>query len=362
MAKKTLILSQKQLDEICGGDSTYLDGLSLNPDKAEDYSNDVTADGAVDTGYAKNMTTDMYAADTTNNWPANAKLHGMGPVTLREMTKQEFEKIIAESPNQRLQNMRFGESQRTIGAATQAKSKMNKAKAMAKSDNPVIREKGMNTLNNMDLSGIKELEIAQNIDRNIQQAKPEGEKIASAPKQSGNGKAHSPKDGVFLNESGPSIKSQKLLSLIQQHGGIYKEHNDVHKDYRSVNVDLHNLSDDDVLEVVNYEDVWDNRKSREMTWALKKKYQLGMGIGVEYLRMNDGTAIAIANNQRDGEDPYGVWAKRKSRWANPVQKPDYRWKSQDAQTLAFKNPYYKDWSEKSKEDLRAKIRQDYNKE
>ena len=54
MTKKTLILSQKQLDEICGGDSTYLDGLSLNPDKAEDYSNVVTADGAVDTGYAKN--------------------------------------------------------------------------------------------------------------------------------------------------------------------------------------------------------------------------------------------------------------------------------------------------------------------
>ena len=36
-------------------------------------------------------------------------------------------------------------------------------------------------------------------DKITQQNKPDGAKIKSAPKESGNGKAHSPKNGVFLN-------------------------------------------------------------------------------------------------------------------------------------------------------------------
>jgi hypothetical protein len=42
--KKTLIVSQKQLDEICGGNSAYLDGLASKPDMGGIFSTEVSSD------------------------------------------------------------------------------------------------------------------------------------------------------------------------------------------------------------------------------------------------------------------------------------------------------------------------------
>lgn len=204
--KKTLIITERQLSEICGGQNfSYFDGLASNPDQSgHEYSTEITADGAVDQGYADNMDADKFAADVEwqDHWRGNAYLHGMGPVTLREMTKKEFEETILEAHgNKRLNNKTFGKNYRSYGATGVAKNKYENARQMAISDNPAIREKGIKTLRNMDTSGIRERDAAMNLDRIIQDAKPEGTKITSAPKQSGNGKAHSIKrpDGGLIH-------------------------------------------------------------------------------------------------------------------------------------------------------------------
>ncbi len=201
---KTIIITQKQLDEICGGNTSYLDGLALNPDKAEDYSDKITADGAVEKGYADPTTTDQYAADSTKNWPAGAKLYGMGPVIVREMKKSEWERAIKEDAahgNKRLNNIKFGERGRSYAAANQAAYRKRNAEKKLNSQNPVERQQGLNTLSKMDQSGLNKFDAMKKVDNIIQSTKPEGEKIASAPKTYGNKGAHSKKNpnGIFLN-------------------------------------------------------------------------------------------------------------------------------------------------------------------
>lgn len=110
MSKKTLIISQKQLDEICGGNSAYLDGLATKPDLAPNFASEITADGAVEDGYADPTATDDVAHAMTNDWRGNAKLHGMGPITVREMTVKEWrEKYLGESKTNEVGNTLKGQ-------------------------------------------------------------------------------------------------------------------------------------------------------------------------------------------------------------------------------------------------------------
>ena len=202
--KKTLIITERQLSEICGPNFNYFDGLALNPDLPGDkFSDEITADGKVEQGYPEPTRTDTYAADMTNDWRGNAKLHGMGPITVREMTKKDFEKAILEAHgNKRLNNRTFGENNRSYNAIGVAKNKFKKASQMAQSQDPKTREKGLKTLRNMDTTGIRERDAAMNFDKILQDMKPEGEKIVSGPKESGNGKAHSvktPDGGIIHN-------------------------------------------------------------------------------------------------------------------------------------------------------------------
>lgn len=209
MAKKTLILSQKQLDEICGGDSSYLDGLSTRPDMGDVFSTEITADGGVDVGYAKPTTTDDVADDMTNDWRGNAKLHGMGPITVREMKKSEWDRMYLgeeeEHGNARLKNLNFGakngEEGKSYGATKTALCRKRAAeKTMQTGGTPEIKAKAANTVANMkaNWSGIDNAETQYNAakanDKNILAAKPEGLKRASA--QNGLPKADG---GTFLN-------------------------------------------------------------------------------------------------------------------------------------------------------------------
>ena len=60
--KRKLILSQEQLDEICNGDSSYLDDLSTNPDMCDDiHANEITVGGGLVDGYGEPFTTDRVA-------------------------------------------------------------------------------------------------------------------------------------------------------------------------------------------------------------------------------------------------------------------------------------------------------------
>ena len=58
--KHKLILSQSQIDEICNGDSSYLDGLSSKPDVPEDYANEITVGGGIIDSYPDPLTTDEF--------------------------------------------------------------------------------------------------------------------------------------------------------------------------------------------------------------------------------------------------------------------------------------------------------------
>ena len=208
MSKKTLILSQKQLDEICGGNSAYLDGLASAPDMAPNFASEITADGAVDDGYADPVTTDDYAHSMTNDWRGNAKLHGMGPITVREMTVKEWKDAYMneekEHGNDRLKNVQFGAANgqkgKSYDATKMALSRLHAAeKESMTGGTPEIKQKALNTVakmkqnwNSIDLAD-KQYTAAKTADKTIQANKMPGTKRDT-------NNIMKPSNGVFLNQ------------------------------------------------------------------------------------------------------------------------------------------------------------------
>lgn len=209
MAKKTLILSQQQLDEICGGDSSYLDGLTMTPDMPDVFADEISADGTVDNGYADATTTDDIAHDLTNSWRGNAKLHGMGPVTVREniMSVREWRnKYLREEQehgNARLKNLQFGakdgQAGKSYGATKTALCRKRAAEKTAQTGaTPEIKQKAANTVAKMrnNWSGIDNAQTQYNAakagDKAVVSNKPAGTKR----NRNNMGNAN----GVFLNQ------------------------------------------------------------------------------------------------------------------------------------------------------------------
>lgn len=213
MGKKTLILSQKQLDEICGGNSAYLDGMADAPDMSgHEFSKEISADGSLDTGYANATTTDDFASDITNSWRGNAKLHGMGPITVREgvsMKVSEWRKLYLEEKehgNQRLKEKQFGakdgEQGKSYGATKTALCRKRAVeKTMQTGGTPEIKAAAAKRLGSMkkNWSGIDVAEnqynAAKTTDKYMVANKPSGTKKATSanglPKIDG---------GTFLNQ------------------------------------------------------------------------------------------------------------------------------------------------------------------
>ena len=207
MGKKTLILTQKQLDEICGDNSTYLDGLALTPDLTDNYSNEITTNGSMEDAYPNPITTDKYAGDITNDTRGYWGLRGMGSIsTIREISKKEWENIILNEDNQRLKNRTFGATSnsdaKSYDATKKNISRYRIAAKKTKNGTPEEKQKAVKTMQKMqkNWSGLgvatNQYETAKKIDKEINPG------IKSAPKNSGNGKAHSPKTndgGIFIN-------------------------------------------------------------------------------------------------------------------------------------------------------------------
>ena len=205
MANKKILLTQEQALKLCEcGDFTYLSDLASKPDVGDIYSTEVTTDGSIENGYPSPTTTDDRSHIMTNNWRGNAKLAGMGAVVVREMSKKEWEKEnIIDEDNARLVNRKF--SGKSYGATKVADCRKRAAEKKLNSNNPIERSKGAETLRKMHQNW-EDLDVATSQykgamlgDKIYRDSKEEGNKIKSAPKQSGNGKAHSPKNGVFLN-------------------------------------------------------------------------------------------------------------------------------------------------------------------
>jgi hypothetical protein len=214
MSKKKLILTREQLERLSEGEEfTYLSDLASTPDMGNIYATEITTDGSIDDAYPEPTTTDDKADTMTCDWRGNAKLAGMGAIQMRECTKREWtQKNIyneeKEHANARLMNRTFGagngQQGKSYDATKMAVSRKNKAEEKLNSTDPQLRQQGANTLKkmrqnnpNLDLTA-SQYEGAKVSDKIMQKNKPEGTKIKSAPKP-GNGKAHSPKNGVFLN-------------------------------------------------------------------------------------------------------------------------------------------------------------------
>ena len=208
MAKKKIILTQEQASRICEGeDFVYLSDLASKPDLGDIYSTEVTTDGGIEDGYPIPTTTDDKAHTMTNNWRGNAKLAGMGGVVVREMSKKDWEKanIVdeeSEHGNARLKNRKFGgEDSKSYTATKMAVSIKNAAEKRMRSNDPMEREKGAETLRKMhnNWSGLDVADAQYNGAKLGDKITQKGKPIASTSKESGNGKAHTPNNGVFLN-------------------------------------------------------------------------------------------------------------------------------------------------------------------
>jgi hypothetical protein len=167
MEKRQIILTQKQLDEICGNNSTYLDGLALTPDLADDYSNEITSNGKIEGAYPDPTTTDDFANDSTNNTRGYWGLRGMGSIsTIREMSKKEWEEaILFNEENQRLKHRIFGASNNSDGKGYDATVKnierYKKAANMAQTGSQKDKIKAKTTMQKMEKNW-PGLEVAMN--------------------------------------------------------------------------------------------------------------------------------------------------------------------------------------------------------
>lgn len=202
MNKKTIILTEKQLDEIANGCSNYLDALGTTPDMPEDFASETSAQGSAGEGesYAEpEQTDDFRKMQTRNSWPMGMRTFGKNAVNIREMSKKDWEEryILCEE-NSRLANRVFDD--KSYEAAKKEGQRIRKnVNQMRNGKSSEEKIKAQQTLSRMMKNGGENfgkssslLAKAQNADKIIQANKPEGSKIKSAPK-TGVGTSHDKK-------------------------------------------------------------------------------------------------------------------------------------------------------------------------
>ena len=404
MSKKTLILTQKQLDEIVGGNSAYLD--NVDSDFVQDGANKVYTGEKTDSEDTKPVTSDKFAKQINRNYG----YYGYGRTVksdaplMMTCSKAEWKKRnLVKEDNQDLVGTNFGIGQSvkdnmvaagdsaganavekgnvSYGNAKVIKHRMEKLQKQAQKGDVGAQQKYQNMGGKLLQDTVtNKLDTATSLDKrdkenrsnmgfqNVYQ-KSGGTKI------SGNGKANSPKQVITYENKiteGKSIKSKKLLDILSQHGGFYKEpylrgRKDNH-DIRMTNADLHNLTDEQVIDVVD----WEQIKPTIENIRKNKLYGFIPGDDVDYVQLNDNKYLLLLvknahqyNRERQVGDFQDLIDKKNEREKNTQytgkHNNSYNWKSKDAQYLAFENPWYKDWDEESKERLRKKIKDDYKK-
>ena len=158
-------MSQKQLDEIIGGNSEYLDGLANKPDMSDNFSNEISASGSIENGYPNPTTTDDFANTLTNNWTRSYGLKSTGTVTLREMSKREWENMINEEQehgNKRLKQRVFGgENQvKKYGTAKRSINRLKNAERNLRNGSPEMKRKAAQTIRTMKKNW-KDIDVAK---------------------------------------------------------------------------------------------------------------------------------------------------------------------------------------------------------
>jgi hypothetical protein len=213
MGKKTIILSQKQINEICGDNYTYFDNMASAPDKEIDFANNITVGGNISNGYVFPYKTDDISKEMTKrNWGYNM-YNKRGATSLNEYTeftkKELHEKHVKEGfdplkkkehGNKALNNRKFGK--RGYSAAKQSNYRLKKAEneykyAINTKDNEgalrALRTLGQMKKNGTANSGEK-YEDARNAQNLITQPN-----IVSKTKEKSTSQISTPKDGVFTS-------------------------------------------------------------------------------------------------------------------------------------------------------------------
>ena len=215
MSKKTLILSQKQLDEIVGGNSAYLD--NLDNDFAEDATNQVYSGDKLEDKDADPYTTDQHAHERSLDYgpwipggrggTKSAMVYTNG---LIKKKKKEWAKKMLKEDNQNLVNNTYGDDKNRVSNtnASTLKWRYGAAKKKAQSSDPTIRQQGISTMktmekNNPNLSQIEsQYNAAMASDANLKQAAADrGEQnVFQRPggKKNTGGSAHTKKNNITI--------------------------------------------------------------------------------------------------------------------------------------------------------------------
>ena len=203
MNKKTIILTEKQLDEIANGCSNYLDALGTTPDMPEDFAIETSAQGSAGEGesYAEpEQTDDFRKMQTRNSWPMGMRTFGKNAVNIREMSKKDWEEryiLNEEKENgQHLSNTKFGntDAQYSDKAMKQWQYRKRKAAKQALTGStPEEKIKGIQSLNRIQNNGGESRKVAEKqFDSAKASAKVLPKHIKSAPK-TGVGTSHDKK-------------------------------------------------------------------------------------------------------------------------------------------------------------------------
>ena len=372
MSKK-IIITQKQLDEIVGGNASYLDNLG----------SDFRTDG-VNSVYTGEKYGDRDCEPTTADKVGRQLRRDAGFYSLSRANAYRsplfYEEKINED-NSNLVNNTYGDDKNRVSNtnASTLKWRYGAAKKKAQSTDPTIRQQGISTMKTMEKNNpnLKQIETQYNAamanDANIKKTRHDRgeENVYQKPGYTRNTDGFGNEKQVITYESkineGKSIKSQKLLSILRAHGGIYKNKG-MHKPYPLTNAELDNITDDRVLGVVDWSDI-DTVKQNIIK---NGKYGFVPGDDIDSVRlMDDKYVLLLVKNaslspERENEPNTfkDTWNKFSERQKNKVDDGAkfYRWKSKDAQDLAFNNPYYSEWSDETKQQLRNKIKNDYKKQ
>jgi len=165
------------------------------------------------------------------------------------------------------------------------------------------------------------------------------------------------------------LKSQKLFDIFKKYGRKYKNSSEA--------MDLHNATDDDVIGIFTSHDMpeYDEGKSA-IAWANSKGYHMNPNDGLRFIelakRINGDIIYAVVINRNANYDSYpdGKYnggfkdysLKKQQRERNKTQNGSerYIWKNNnDYWNLMAQNPWYKNWSDGSKQRLQNDIKNTY---
>jgi hypothetical protein len=163
-------------------------------------------------------------------------------------------------------------------------------------------------------------------------------------------------ESYTINEK-RNLKSKKLYDILQQHGGVAK-HPGQHHNYVAC-LDFNNMTDDDVIGVFDYKDIYtlnDERPSQD--FLDRYNIKLGSADCLDRQELRDGKyLLAILRGGKfdrrakrpeeeikdgDFEKRYKKQEKRRRNRPNTYQ-DYYKWENEKAEDL-FRNPYWRNKS------------------